>query len=126
MRGGFAAFILLFILGPTSVHAMRTTSDQIAACHIVGSEKLPVATGGSAAVCSEIERAISAAAPRASYKAEVRILSNSRMTADLVVNGSVLPEQRFAIMDSELNFGAIQRFAASLASAVAAATKATK
>ena len=41
----------------------------------------------------------------------------------LVVNGRTLPEQNFAVMDRELNPGAIRRFAESLAGEVAKAAK---
>ena len=92
-------------------------------CQVVGGEKLPPASGGSKAVCAEIERAVAELAPRAHYTAEITVLSKSRLAATLVVNGRMLPEQKFAIMDSDLNAGAIQRFARSLAAEVAKAAK---
>ena len=92
-------------------------------CQVVGGEKLPAASGGSKAVCAEIERAVTELAPKAHYKAEVKVLSKSRLAATLTVNGRTLPEQNFAIMDSDLNAGAIQRFARSLAAEVAKAAK---
>ena len=93
---------------------------------MLGSEKLPARSGGAAAVCSEIERAVASAAPKVRYSADVRVLSKSRLSAALVVNGRALPEQKFAIMDSELDAGAIKRFAASLANAVAEAARSAK
>jgi hypothetical protein len=126
MRGGFAAFIfLLSALGPTSAGAMNTGSRPISRCRIVDGHKLPASSGGSSTVCAEIERAIAATAPNAQYSVEVKV-SKSRLSATLVVDGHALPEQHFAIMDSELDAGAIQRFAASLARAVAGAAKAAK
>jgi hypothetical protein len=95
-------------------------------CQIVAGEKLPSSIGGSTAVCAEVERAIAATAPNAQYRVEVKVLSKSRLSASLIVDGHALPEQNFAIMDSELDAGAIQRFAASLARAVAGAAKAAK
>jgi hypothetical protein len=92
-------------------------------CQVVGGEKLPAASGGSKAVCAEIERAVVQLAPKAHYSAQVTVLSKSRLAASLVVNGRTLPEQKFAIMDSDLNAGAIQRFARSLAAEVAKAVK---
>ena len=92
-------------------------------CQVVGSEKLPAAVGGSKALCAEIERAIAELAPRSHYSAEVRVLSKSRLAATLIVNGRTLPEQKFAIMDSDLDAGAIQRFARSLATEIAKAAK---
>ena len=95
-------------------------------CQIVGGEKLPAASGGSKAVCAEIERAVADLAPRAHYSVEVKVISKSRLAAILVVNGRRLPEQNFAIMDSDLNAGAIQRFARSLAAEVAKVGKFVK
>lgn len=93
-------------------------------CRLIGGEKLPRSvSGGGDAICAEIRRAITAKAPHARYRAEVRVLSKFRLDATLVVDGRALPEQNFAIMDSELNAGAVQRFAASLAQAVAEAAK---
>jgi hypothetical protein len=42
----------------------------------------------------------------------------------LVVNGRTLPEQKFAVMDRELNSTSIERFADSLADQVAEAARA--
>ena len=95
-------------------------------CYIAGGEKLPTSSGGSAAVCAEIERAVAAAAGTAHFRIDVKVLSKSRLAAGLVVNGRTLPEQNFAIMDSDLNAGAIQRFAASLARIVAEEAKAQR
>jgi len=102
---------------------MSVSSGHDGRCQIVGGEKLPPDVGGSAALCAEIERAIAELAPRAHYSTEVKVHSKSRLSATLVVNGRTLPEQKFAIMDSDLNAGAIQRFARSLAAEVAKAVK---
>ena len=127
MRDGFAIFtFLLSAFGPTNVVAMSARSDSIGHCHVVGGEKLPAASGGSAAVCAEIQRAAVKMAPGVAYSAEVNVLSRTRLSASLVIDGRTLPDQHFAIMDSDLNPGAIQRFAASIAEAIAAAAKVAK
>jgi hypothetical protein len=92
-------------------------------CSVIAGEKLPAASGGSIAICSEIERAIASAAPGVHYSAEVKVLSPSRLSASLVVNGRALPEQNFAIMDRQLDRAAVQRFARSLAAELSKATK---
>ena len=127
MSGGFVFFaFLLSALGSTNVAAMSAGSERTGPCHVLGGEKLPPASGGGRALCSEIERAAAKTAPGVPYTAEIKVLSKSRLTASLTANGKALPEQHFAIMDSELNAGAIQRFAASLASAIAGAAKVPK
>ena len=93
-------------------------------CAFIGSEKLPAQTGGENAVCAEVERAITSLAPNVSYSAEIKVLARSRLAATLVVNGRTLPEQKFAIVDRDLDSPAIRRFAQSLASEVAKAAKA--
>jgi hypothetical protein len=124
MRGRYATVIFLVgLFGGTSALAMKMGPEMGGGCHVLGSKKLPARSGGAAGVCTEIERAIDAAAPKARYSAAVRVLSSSRLTATLVVNGRELPNQNFAIMDSELDAAAVRRFAASIASAVAEATK---
>ena len=97
--------------------------DTTRRCTVVAGDKLPTASGGPDAVCSEVERAIAVLAPGISYSAEIVVLSPSRLSATLVVNGRKLPEQKFAIMDRELSRSSIERFARSLAAEVAKAAK---
>jgi hypothetical protein len=92
-------------------------------CHVTGGEKLTAKTAGADAICSAVEKAIASAAPNATYRAEIKVLSPSRLAAILVVNGRTLPEQKFAVMDRDLNPASIQRFAQSLATEVAKAEK---
>jgi hypothetical protein len=127
MRGGFAEiFLLLSAIGATGAGAMTMRSLPEATCKVVGGEKLPVSSGGGAAMCAEIERAVARAAPTAHYDIEVRVLPKSRLIASLTVSGRALPEQHFAMMDGELDTGAVQRFAATVAEAIAQAAKAAK
>lgn len=90
---------------------------------MVNASSLPRASGGSEAVCREIERAIAAAAPTARYRASIKVMSSSRLLAVLVVNGRTLPDQNFAVMDRELSPDSIRRFAQALAIEVAKAAK---
>lgn len=99
--------------------AMSSTSH----CTVIAGEKLPAASGGAGELCNAVERAIGSAAPHIPYKAQITVVSPARLSATLVVNGHALPEQKFAIMDRELNPGAIERFANSLAKVVAKAAK---
>jgi hypothetical protein len=92
-------------------------------CSVLAGEKLPPASGGAQGLCEAIERAIGEAAPHVAYRAEITVISPARLSAKLVVDGRTLPEQKYAIMDRELNPSAIERFANSLAKAVAKAAK---
>jgi hypothetical protein len=125
MRGSFAAFILaLAAVVSSGADAMSTAGERPASkCRVIGSEKLTGNSGNSTTLCAKIERAIAAAAPSEHYTVEVRVLSPSRLSALLTVNGRVLPEQKFAVMDRNLNPQSVQRFAESLAAEVAKAVK---
>lgn len=93
-------------------------------CRLTGGEKLPVQSGGAAAVCAAIEKAVDAAAPKANYKIDVTVVRPWMLSATPVVNGRTLPAQKFAVNDAPLDAGAIGRFARSLAATVAKAAKA--
>jgi len=102
---------------------MGAKVNALGRCSVVLGEKLPAGFGGGPGICEAVERAIATVAPGVRYTAEVRVLSSTRLAALLVVNGRALPEQKFAIVDSELNAGSIHRFAQSIATQVAEAAK---
>ena len=121
MGRNFSRFMVLIVaMGPSSNLTAMNSGNR---CTVVASEKLPISTGGPQQICETIGRLIGAATPHAAYRIEVKVLSPTRLSATLVVNGRTLPEQKFAIMDRELNRAAIERFAQSLATAVANAAK---
>ena len=125
MRGRVAGFILLVgaALAPACAAPMSAGAQPRGRCIVESAAKLPGAAGGADAICREIERAVASAAPTARYSVAVKVVSSSRLSAVLVVDGRTLPEQNFAVMDRELNPGAIRRFAESLAGEVAKAAK---
>ena len=65
-------------------------------------------------LCSEVTRAIAEAVPGSRFDAEVTVVSTSRLSARLTVDGKVLPNQNFAVMDSKLELESIRQFARSL------------
>ena len=124
MRGRVAGFIF-FVAALASPSAGAMSASRHASqrhCDVANSAKLP-AEAGANLICTEVERAVAAAAPKVRYSVQVQVVSSSRLSATLVVNGRTLPEQNFAVMDRELNPGSIRRFAESLASEVAKAVK---
>jgi hypothetical protein len=124
MRGKRAIFILGMLAGfvPASAVAMSAPAPQ-SHCRVLAGEKLPAASGGPAGICSAIESAVAAAAPNARFSAEVTVLTPSMLSTSLQVNGRTLPEQKFAVMDRELNEASVKRFANSVAATVAQAAK---
>jgi hypothetical protein len=126
MRGRFGAILIVAaILAPSGGSAMTPPrAVTIGHCTITGGESLPAGSGGNEALCAAIERAVAARAPTARYTVQVKVLPRSRLSAVLVVNGRTLPEQKFAVMDRELNSTSIERFADSLADQVAEAARA--
>src|SRR5579884_1530960 len=82
--------------GATAMKPVRVTNGK---CTIVGSAALPELPGGSDSICRTIAAAIRAQAPSVHYSVEVTVVSASRLSADLIVEGKKLPQQRFAVMD---------------------------
>jgi hypothetical protein len=119
MRSFLGSFALL--LAGIALPASSVAMSAPAPCSVVEGDKLPPETGGPDALCAAVERAVASAAPGVRYKAEIRVLSRARLAAVLVVDGHTLPQQNFAVMDRDLNRGAIERFAQALAAEVAKA-----
>lgn len=122
MRGRIAGFVLICAAAVAPANARAMTGD-VRSCRVVEGEKLLARAGGAQALCAEVGRAIHGAAPKAHYKAEVKVLPRSMLSTSLVVNGRALPDQKFAAMDSELDESAVRRFAEGIATAVADAAK---
>lgn len=97
---------------------MSAPASERPQCSVVDGRKLPPASGGGAALCAAIERAVAARAPGVAVSTEVRVLSSSRLSAIVTVNGRTLPEQSFARMDRDLDGSAFERFAEALAAEV--------
>ena len=108
---------------PASACAMSTPASRAPHCVVLDGGKLPADSGGVAALCSAIERAVSERVPGAAYSAEIRVISASRLVATLTINGRRLPEHNFASMDRDLTAGAFDRFARALADQVAKGQK---
>lgn len=123
MRGGLHKWAIGVAAGLAVVGASATParSNMGSNCRVVGGEKLPDGAGGTIGICRAIEHAIAAQAPNATYSAEVHVVSRSRLTATLVVNGRTLPLQNFAVMDRGLSESSIEHFASGLAAQVAKA-----
>lgn len=99
---------------------MNTSSHKLTQCRVVGADKLPAASGGSELLCAAIERAAAEQTPAARFSVEIRVLGKSSLAATLTTaEGRRLTEQKFAISDSEITRGSLERFAKSLASEVA-------
>jgi hypothetical protein len=99
--------------------AMASPNKQSPACRVVDGDKLPAESGGAAALCTAIERAVAARTPGVAYTVEVQVVSSSRLKATLSRGGQRLPEQNFATMDRELRADSFDRFAAAIADALA-------
>lgn len=101
---------------------MNSPSPQLVECRVVGGDKLPAETGGPESLCAAIKRAAAADAPARKFRVEVRVLGSSSLAATLITaDGTILPEQKFAISDQNLTKGSFERFAKALVSEVARA-----
>src|SRR6476646_10149114 len=122
MRGRIATIVLICAAAVTPANGRAVSvagKEAQRSCRVVAGEKLLAGAGGAEALCAQVKKAIATAAPKARYSAEVKVMPRSRLSAALVVNGRALPEQKFALMDSELGPATIQRFAEGIATAVA-------
>jgi len=126
MRFGLAICFTIAVAGlaPASLLAVTASShrEQLP-CRVIGGAKLPASAGGPDALCAAIKHAVAARAPNARFSAEVKVMTPSLLSTSLVVDGRALPEQKFAVMDSDLNKGSIERFAQSIAAVIAQAIK---
>lgn len=101
---------------------MNSPSSQLITCRVIDGGKLPADTGGPEAVCAAIQRAAAAEAPGKKFSVEVRVLGSSSLAATLTTaDGTILPEQKFAISDRSLTKGSLERFAKALVGEVARA-----
>ena len=95
---------------------MNAPKSQAIDCRVVGGGKLPAASGGADALCAAIVKAAEANSPNARFSAEVRVLGRSALAATVTTaSGKKLPEQKFAISDSELTQSSFEWFAKALA-----------
>jgi len=116
-------YALMIIVGSVGARAANSagTEPMPVHCRVIDGGKL--IPPGADTICSEVERAIAAAAPNVRYSAEIRVISPSRLATALIVEGRTLPVQNFAVMDRNLSEGTIKRFARALAGVVAGAAK---
>jgi hypothetical protein len=93
-------------------------------CRVTGAEKLPSEVGGAGAICDILEEAIRKRMPDTAYAVEVRAISTSSLAAVVTLgDGRVLPEQKMAVSDRQLNQQSIEWFAAGLAEEIAKAVQ---
>lgn len=105
-----------------SACAMSSSERPQPRCRVIGGEKLSEETGGPEALCAAIAQAATARAAGVNYSVEVRVLSRSRLSANLgLSDGVTLPEQNFATMDRDLSRSSIERFAQAIAGELARA-----
>lgn len=116
-----SASVLLVAVASISEGACAMNSvDRPLRCSVVDGDKLPVESGGAAALCSAIEGAAAQRAPGVAYSVEVKVHSSSRLAAALIREGHALPQENYASMDRELTRQSFDRFAAALADRIAA------
>lgn len=90
-----------------------------ARCQVSGAGQLPSESGGSDAICAAIQDAARKQAPGIAFSVEVRVQSASSLSAIVRLDdGRMLPEQRMAVSDRQLNRGSIERFAAAVAAEI--------
>ena len=92
-------------------------------CTIVGADKLSPEIG-SELICDAITAAADEKSAGALHHVKVTVLSPSSLAAVVTLSGGrVLPEQKMAVNDRQLNRGSIDRFAAAVAAEIATSSQ---
>ena len=119
----FAATMLAAaaVAAAMNARAMTAASPGDFKCTVVDGQKLPAEAGSSDAFCSALRAAIVKEAPNSQVTVEVRVLTPFMLAATVVVDGKKLSEEKFAVMDRNLNPRSMGHFAQSIASKVAQA-----
>ena len=112
---------IMLVAAALGGNAAAMTAPAAAAhpCHVIGGDRLPAGSGGASALCAAIAREARKHAPGIDYHAEIKVISASRLIANVTANGRKLPEQKFASMDRPLARSSFERFARSLATQLA-------
>lgn len=94
-------------------------------CQVVsGGEKLPAASGGAAALCAAIGRAMAAEAPGLAARVEIRLLRSTMLEAvAMLPDGRRLASVGFSVSDAPLSAVSFDHLATDLARLVAATIK---
>ena len=118
--GGFGHLILAAstVGMPAGSAFMTASASATPLCRIMGSEVLPVSLRGDV-ICTAIGQAMKSHAPKVRYRVEVRVLSPSRLSAIMTVDGRRLPAQNLAVSDGTIGPAQLRRFAEALAASAA-------
>jgi hypothetical protein len=93
-------------------------------CAVLGAEKLPATAGSAEAICDRIRSSIAAKSSASGLSVAVQVHTPTFISAAVTMpDGSVLPEQKVAVSDSNLNQGSIAMLAEALAKQIAAAVR---
>lgn len=94
--------------------------DDARRCAVEGADKLPSEVGGPEGICDAVRAAVNERAPGATFSVQVRVISPSSLAAVVTLaDGRVLPEQKMAVSDRQLNRASIERFASAVAAEIA-------
>ena len=100
---------LIGLVLAASACTMTAPGQPLPACIVHGASLLPAATGGEQALCDAIGAVL---AERPGSRAEVRVVSKSRMTAVLVLpDGRELPSINTVVSDSTLSARSVRMLA---------------
>jgi ribosomal protein L11 len=121
-RVSFAIVFASPVVSGGSACAVKPVEHATEQCAVIGGETLPAGVTPGA-ICDAIRAATKSTAPGIAYSIEVRVRSASSLSAIVTLpNGTTLPEQNLATSDRQLNAGAIQRYATSIAAEIARTT----
>ena len=109
--------LALALATSSSACAMIAPAAAVARCQVLDGEKLPAQSGGAAALCAAIERAVASSASDVAFTVQVTVGSLSMLSADVTLSdGRKLPSLRMAEMDRPISKSTFDRFGAAVAS----------
>lgn len=94
---------------------MTAPPPSVPLCRVIGAELLPAGLGGAAALCAEIENAVTLAGVSGTT-VDVRVTSASLISVTArMPDGRVLPAVKLGVSDRELTANSFRRLASALA-----------
>ena len=108
----------------TTVSAMTSPAGSAARCEVSNADKLPAASGGGAALCAAIERAVASRGLGRTFLVRVVVGKRSKLTANITLaDGRILPSLHMAQMDRPIGRTTLEQFGGAVADQIASAMR---
>lgn len=118
------ALAVALALAASGASGMTAPAGAADRCVVVNDKRLPAGSGGSAALCAAIDRAVIASGLSRSYTVRVVVGPRSLLTAEVTLSdGRILPPVTMAAMDRPIGPSTLERFGGAVANYIAEASR---